>query len=180
MIFLFYFCELEIWMILNWCFWIVILEKTRESLGCLGIQPVNPKGNQPWIFIGRSDAEAEDPILWPPDTKRRLIRKDPDAGQEQKGATEDEVGWHHWFNGHELEQTLRDREGQGTLACCSTRGHKCWTQLCNWTKTTNTTTIQVKSTNPGCQLSQCPSAGNIPFTALLKTLELDSAHIMHA
>ena len=88
------------------------------------IKPVNPKGNQSWIFIGRIDAEAEAPILWTPDTKSWLIRKDPDAqkdwGQEEKGMTEDEmVKWHHWLNGHEFEKTLGDGEGQGGLAHCS-------------------------------------------------------------
>ena len=85
------------------------------------------QGNQPWIFIGRTDAKAP-PILWPPDAKSCLIRKDPDAGKDwrqEKGMTEDEmVGWHHWLNGHEFQQTLRDSEGQGSLACCSPRGRK--------------------------------------------------------
>ena len=104
------------------------MEKTLESpLNCKEIKPVNPKGNQPWIFIGRTDAEA--PILWPPDVTSRLIGKDPDAGkdwgQEKKGVIEDEmVGWHHWLNGHEFEQTLRDSESQGSLACCSSWGCK--------------------------------------------------------
>ena len=105
--------------------WTVVLEKPLESpLDCKEIQPVHPKGNQPWIFIGRTDADAETPILWPPDAKSPLIGKDPDAakdwGQEEKGATEDEmVGWHHQLNGHEFEQTPRDNEGQGSLAYCS-------------------------------------------------------------
>ena len=100
----------------------VVLEKTLESpLDCKEIQPVNPKGYQPWIFIGRTDAEA--PILWPPDVKNWLIGKDLDAGkdwrQEDKGTAEDEmVGWHHRLNGHESEQTLGDGEGQRSLACC--------------------------------------------------------------
>ena len=107
-----YGCELdhkEGWMPKNWCFWTVMLEKTPESpLDCKEIQPVNPKGNWSWIFIGRTEAEAETPILWPPDAKNWLIGKDPDdAGkdwkQEEKGMTEDEmVGWHHWLNGHEF------------------------------------------------------------------------------
>ena len=107
----------------NWCFQIVVLEKTLENpLACEEIKPVNPKGNQPWISIGRTDAKAEVPILWPPDAKSWLIGKDPDAGkdwrQEEKGMTEDEmVGWHHQLNGHEFEQTLGDSEGQGSLAC---------------------------------------------------------------
>ena len=89
---------------------------------------VNPKISQPWIFIGRIDAEVEAPILWPPDAKSRLIGKDPDAGKDwgqEKGVTEDEmVGWHHWLNGHEFEQTLGDGEGQGSMACCSPWGRK--------------------------------------------------------
>ena len=97
----------EGWMPENWCFWIV--EKTPESpLDCKGIKPVNLKGNQSWLSIRRTDAEAEAPILWPPDVKIRLIRKGPDAGKDwrqEKGKTEDEmVGWHHWLNGHEFEQ----------------------------------------------------------------------------
>ena len=97
------------WVPKNWCFWTVVLEKTLESpLDCKEIQPVHPKGGQSWVFIGRTDVEAEAPILWPPDAKSWLIWKDPDAGkdwrQEEKGMTEDEmVGWHHWLNGHEFE-----------------------------------------------------------------------------
>ena len=112
----------------NWCFQNVVLEKILESpLDCKEIKPVNPKESQSWIFIGRTDAEA--PILWPPDAKSRLIRKDPDAGkdwrQEEKGMTEDEmVGWHHRLNGHEFEQAPGDGEGQGSLACCSPWGRK--------------------------------------------------------
>ena len=118
----------EGWMLKNWSFWPVMLEKTLESpLNCRKIQPVNPKGNQSWIFIRRTDAEA--PTLWSPDTKSWLIRKDPDVGkdwgQEEKGVTEDEmVGWHHWFNGHEFEQALGVGEGQGSLVCCSPWGCK--------------------------------------------------------
>ena len=114
-------CE-EGWVLKNWCFWTVVLEKTLESLfGQKEIKPVNPKGNQPWIFIGRTDAEA--PIFWPPDVKSRLIGKVPDAGkdwkQEEKWATEEIVGWHYWLNGHEFEQTPGDSEGQGSLVCYS-------------------------------------------------------------
>ena len=96
----------EDWVVKNWCFWTAVLEKTLESpLDCKEIKPVNSKGNQPWIFIASTDTEA--PILWPPDVKWQLIRKDPDAGkdsrQEEKGMTEDEmVGWHHRLNGHEF------------------------------------------------------------------------------
>ena len=119
----------------KWCFWTVVQEKTLESpLDSKEIKPVNPKRNQPWMFIRRTDAEAEAPILWLPDEKSWLTGMsewpdDPDAGkewgQEEKGATEDEIlGWHHWFNGHEFEQTPGDGNGQGSLACCSSRGLK--------------------------------------------------------
>ena len=101
-------------------------ENSWEPLG-YKIKLVNPKGNEPWIFIGRTDAEA--PILWPPDAKSQLIGKDPDAGkdwrQEEKGATEDEmVGWHHWLNGHEFEKAPGNGKGQGSLVCCSPWGRK--------------------------------------------------------
>ena len=101
------------WALKNWCFWTVVLEKTLESpLDFKEIKPINPKGNQSWIFIGRTDAEAEASLLWPPDMKSWFIRKDPGAGKdwrlEEKGMTEDEmVGWHHWLNGHEFEQASR-------------------------------------------------------------------------
>ena len=115
----------EDWELKNWRFWNVVLEKTIESLlDCKEVKPINPKGNQSWIFIGRTDAEAEAPILWSPDAQSWLTGKDPDAGkdwrQEEKGMTEDEmVGWHHWLNWHEFEQAPGDGEGQGSLACCS-------------------------------------------------------------
>jgi len=108
--------------------WTELLEKTLESpLDSKEIKPVNPKGNQSEIFIGKTDAEAEAPILWPPDEKSQLIRKDPDAGkdwrQEEKGMTESEtVGWYHWLNGCDFEQALQDGEGQGSLACWSPWG----------------------------------------------------------
>ena len=120
----------ESWAPKIWCFRTVVLEKTLESiLDCKEIQPVNPKGNQPWIFIGKTDAEVETPILWPPDVKNWLIGKDPDTGndwkQEEKGTTEDEmVGWHHWRYGHEFEQAPGVGDGQGSLACCSSWDHK--------------------------------------------------------
>ena len=102
------------------------LEKTPEDpLNSKEIKRVNPKGNQPWMFVARTDAEAEAkaPVLWPPDLKSKLIRKDPDTGkdseQEKKGATGEMAGWHHWLSWHEFEQTLGDSEGQGSLACCS-------------------------------------------------------------
>ena len=115
----------ESWVPKNWCFWTEVLEKTLESpLDCKEIQPVKPKGNQSWIFIGRTDAEAETPIFWPSYVKNWLIGKDPDAGkdwrQKEKGMAKDEmVGWHHGFDGHEFEQAPGDGEGQGSLACCS-------------------------------------------------------------
>ena len=131
----------EGWVLKNWWFWTVVLEKTLESpLDCKEIKPVNLKGNQTWIFIGRTDAEAEVPILWPPYAKSRLIGKDPDAGKdwgrEEKGITEDEaVGWHHRLNEPEFEQTLGDGEGQGSLACCSSSSWKSQTWLRDWTTT---------------------------------------------
>ena len=126
------------WAPKNWCFWTVVLEKTLESpLDCKEIQPVHPKGNRSWIFIGWTDAEAEAPILWPPDVKNWLSGKDSDAEKdwrrEEKGMTEDEmVGWHYQLDGHEFEQAPGD--GQGSLACCSPWRHKEsdtteWTEL---------------------------------------------------
>jgi len=120
----------EGWALKNWCFWTVVLEKTFESpLDCKEIKPVKIKGNQPWIFIGKTDAEVEAPILWPPDAKSWLIGKDSNAGkdwnQEEKAATKDEmVGWHHWLNGREFEQAPGEDEGQGSLSCYSPWGHK--------------------------------------------------------
>ena len=118
------------WVPKNWCFWTVVLEKILESpLDCKEIQPVHPKGNQSWIFTGRTDAEAETPILWPPDVKNWLTGKDPDIGkdwrQEENGMREGEiVGWHQWLDGHEFEQALGVSDGQRSLACCSPWGFK--------------------------------------------------------
>ena len=131
----------ESWVPKNWCFWTVVLEKTLESpLDCKEIKPVNPKGNQSWIFIGRIVAKAETPILWPPAGKNWLIGKDPDTGKdrgwEEKGMTEDElVGWHHRLNGHEFEQVLGGGDGRGSLACYRPWGHKelDMTEWLNWT-----------------------------------------------
>ena len=120
----------EGWAPKNWCFQTMVLEKTLDSpLNCKEIKPVHPKGNQPQILTGRTDAEAEAPILWPPDVKSQFIGKDPDAGkdwrQKEKGATEDVmVGYYHWPNGYKFEQTPGDSEGQGSLACCSSWGCK--------------------------------------------------------
>ena len=122
----------ESWVLKNGCFWTVVLEKTLESPL---IQPVNPKGNQSWIFTGRSAAEAETPILWPPNGK------DPDAGKdwrwEEKGMIEDEmVGWHHQLDGHEFEWSQGVCDGQGGLACCNSWGRKepDTTEWLNWTE----------------------------------------------
>ena len=130
----------ESWATKNWCFW-TVLEKTLESpLDCKGIKPVNPKVNQSWIFIGRTDAEAEAPVLWPPDVKNWLIWKDPDAGKDwkwEKRTREDEmVGWHHWLDGHEFEYASGVSDGQGSLACCSPWDHKesDITEWLNWTE----------------------------------------------
>ena len=115
----------ESWTLKNWCFWTMVLEKTLEnSFDCKEIHPVHPKGNQPWMFIGRTYAEVEGPMFWLPVAKSWLSGKDPDAGkdwrEEEKGMTEDEmVWWHNQLDGHEFEQTPGDREGQGSLVCCS-------------------------------------------------------------
>ena len=131
----------ESWAPKNWCFWTVALEKTLESpLDFKEIIPLNPKGNQSWIFTGGIDAEAEVSILWPPDAKNWLLGKYPDAckdwRQEEKGTTEDEiVGWHHRLDGHVFEQAPGVGDGQGSLACCSLWGHKelDMTERLNWT-----------------------------------------------
>ena len=135
-------CE-ESWVLKNWCFWTVVLEKTLQSpLDCKEIQQVYPKGAQSWVFIRRTDAEAETPILWPPHAKSWLIGKDLDAGrdwgQEEKGRTEDEMaGWHHGLDGYESEWTPGDGYGQGGgLACWDSWGRKesDTTEWLNWTE----------------------------------------------
>ena len=126
----------------------LVLEKTIEiPLDCKEIKPVNPKGNQSWVFFGRTDAEAEAPILWPPDVKSWLIWKDPDAGKDwrqEKGMTEDKmVGWHHQLNGHQSEQALGVGDGQGGPACCSPWGRKRSdvTKWLHWTETTGKSNV---------------------------------------
>ena len=119
----------ESWAPKIWCFLTVVLEKTFESpLDFKEIQPVHPNGNQSWVFIERTDVEAETPILWPPDVKSWLIGKDPDAGkdwvQEEKATADDMVGWHYWLNGQEFDQTLGDSEGPESLVCYSPCGPK--------------------------------------------------------
>ena len=136
-------CE-ESWALKNWCFWTVVLEKTLESpLDCKDIQPVHPKEDQSWVFIGKTDAEAATLILWPPHAKNWLTGKDPDAGrdwgQEEKGTTEDEMaGWHHRLDGREYEWTPGAGDGQGGLACCDSWGCKesDMTERLNWTELT--------------------------------------------
>ena len=131
----------ESWPLKNCCFWTVMLETMLESpLDCKEIQPVNAEGNPSWILIGRTDAKAEAPILWPPDVKNWLTGKEPDAGknwrQENKGLVKYEmVGCHHWLDGHEFEQALGVGDGHGSLACCSPWGYKelDTTKQLNWT-----------------------------------------------
>ena len=135
----------ESWAPKYWFFWTMVLEKTLESpLDCKEIKTVHPKGNQSWVFIGRTDVEAETLILWPPDAKSWLTGKDADAGnywgQEEKGTTEDEmVGWHHWLDGHRFGWTPGVGDGHGDLACCSSWGRKesDMTERLNWTKQWN-------------------------------------------
>ena len=130
----------ESWVPKTWCIWNVVLEKTLESsLDSKEIQPVHPKGDQSWVFIGRTDVEAETPILWPPDVESWLILKDPDAGQdwgrEEKGMTEDEmVGWHHWLNGHGFgwtQELVMDGEAWRAVVHGVAKSR---TQLSNWAK----------------------------------------------
>ena len=137
----------ESWVLKNWCFWTVVLEKTLVCpLDCKQIQPIHPKGGQSWVLIGRTDAESETPILWPPHVKSWIIGKDPDAGrdwgQEVKGMTEYEMaGWHHWLDGHEFVWTPgvavgTATDGQGGLACCDSWSHQKsdTAERLNWTE----------------------------------------------
>ena len=131
------------WVPKNWCFWTVVLEKTLESpLDCKEIQPVHSEEDQPWVFFGGNDVEAETPVFWPPHVKSWPIGKDSDAGrdwwQEEKGTTEDEMaGWHHLPNGCEFEWTPGFVDGQGGLVCCNSWGHRVghdWATELNWTE----------------------------------------------
>ena len=130
----------EGWVPQNWCFWTVVLEKTLESpLDCKEIQPVHPKGDQSWVFIGRTDVKAKTLILWPPDEKSQLIWKNPDAGkdweQEEKGTTEDEmIGWHHWLGGHGFGWTPAVGDGQGSHAALHGVTESDTTEWLNWTE----------------------------------------------
>ena len=132
----------ESWEQRNWCFWTVVLEKTHENpLECKEIKPVNPKGNQSWILIGRTMLKLKLQYFWPPDAKNSLIGKDPDAGkdwrQEEKGMAEDEmVRWHHPLNGREFEEARGVGDEQGSLACCSPWGRResDTTERLNWTE----------------------------------------------
>ena len=134
---LFWFCHIS-----KWCFWSVVLDKTLESpLDCKEIQPIHPKWDQPWVFIERTDAKAETPILWPPHAKSWLTGKGSDAGrdwgQEEKGRMEDEMGgWHQGLNGHEFEWTLVFGDGPEDLACCNSWGRKesDMTEWLTWTE----------------------------------------------
>ena len=128
-------CE-ESWVLKNWCFLTVVVEKTLESSLDCKIQPVHSEGDQPWDFLGRNDAKAETPVLWPPHAKSWLFGKDSDAGrnggQEEKRTTEGEMtGWHHWLEGRESEWTPGDGDGQGGLACCDSWSR---TRLSDWTE----------------------------------------------
>ena len=151
----------ESWAQKNWCFWIVVLEKTLESpLNCTESQPVHPKGNQSWIFIGRTDAEGEMPILWPPDVKNWHLKRPwcwerLKAGRE--GETEDEmVGCHHQLNGHDFEQTLGVGNRQGGLVCCSPWGCKEseMTEWLNWTDWKGKIPAWDVTSGESCQISE--------------------------
>jgi len=155
--------------------WTAVLEKTLESpLDCKEIQPVHSKGDQPWVFFWRNDAKAETPVLWPPHAKSWLIGKDSDAGrdggQEENGTTEDEMaGWHHRLDGLECEWTLGDSDGQGGLACCSSRGRKesDATEWLNWAEPPQTTqngydwkSLQITDTGEGVEKRESSNAFN--------------------
>ena len=158
-------------------------EDSWEPLDCKEIKPVHPKENQSWIFNRRTDAEAEAPVLWPPDSKSQLIRKDCDAGkdwrQEEKGMTEDEmVGWHHWLNGHEFKQAPGDGEGQGSLACCSSWGCKesDTTERLNSNKLLEN--LQSSFFKEALHLHIFPQADSLSFLTFWQTYSCDPSHEM--
>ena len=162
----------ESWVPRNWCFWTVVLEKTLESpLDCKEIQPVHSEGDLPWVFIGRTDAEAETPILRPPDMKNWLIEKDPDAGKdwrlEEKGMTEDEmIGWHHWLDWHQFEQS----PGVGDVVSCSPWGHKDsdTTEWLKWTELMSMWGVIACVVGWGCLLWPVCSLGKTVSLCLLQ------------
>ena len=182
------------WVLKNWCFWTVVLDKTLESpLGCKEIQPVHFKGDQPWDFFGRNDAKAETPILWPPDAKSWLIGKDSDAWrdwwQEEKGMTEDEMAgsqmrwrWHHWLDRHESQWTLGVGDGQEGLVCCDSWGHK-ESDMTEWLILSDldcSTSGFPVITNSWSWLNSCPlsqwchptsSSSVVPFSSCLQSFQ---------
>ena len=162
----------ESWVPKNCCFWTVVLEKILESpLDCKEIQPVHPEGDQSWVFFGRTDAEAETPILWPPHPKSWLIGKDPDGGrdweQEQKRTTKDKMaGWHHQLYRHEFEWTPGVGDGQGGLACCDSWGLKesDTTERLNWTERNLITKIHISwRAHLSLLLDKCPLVPPLPL-----------------
>ena len=169
----------ESWAPKTWCFWTVVLEKTLESpLDCKEIKPISPKGNQSWIFIVRTDAEAEALILWPPDAKNWLIGKDPDAGkgwrQEEKWKTENEmVGWRHQLDGHELEQAPGVGNGKGSLACCSPWGRKelDMTEWLHWSEVTFTLDLSCHFLG-NCKFSRCQIYKHVNLSKFLNVDKL--------
>ena len=168
----------ESWAQKNWCFWTVVLEKTLESpLECKQIQPVHPKGDQSWVFIGGTNVEAETPILWPPHVKSWLTGKDSDAGrdwgQEEKGTTEDEmVGWHHQLNGHGFGWTPGVGDGQGSLVCCGSWGRSTghdWATELNWIMN-----VRVRSAD-----TPCSRKSNFNFVASPPELNSNQLQIVY-
>ena len=162
----------------------MVLEKTLESpVDSKEVKSVNPKENQPWIFIGRIDAEAEAPILWPPDVKNQLIGKDPDGEkdwrQKEKGATEDKiVGWHHRLTRLEFEKTLGDSEGQGSLACCSPWGCRVEHDLANEQQPTRLPSSQLQMPNASSDPHLCfwLTGYRLKLPTITSALVCDSNH----
>ena len=159
----------------NSSFLLIFYPTLSSPLDCKEIKPVNPKGNQSWIFIRRTDAEVEAPIFWPPDGKNWIIGKDPDAGKEwrqEKGTREDEMlRWHHWLYGHEFEQALRVGDGQGSLVCCSPWDWKesYMTEPLNWTEL-----ILLRTSKDWIKSKQCPFEDHFMVIRFCCTLNLFS------